>query len=75
MARLNRLWRSSGFAAAQSRRRTALVEKINAVRAVVKAKPRTVEGCVALLKFVADSTMRDLGTLDPSSGLQDSRHA
>ena len=57
MARLNRLWRSSGFDAARSRRRAALAEKINAVRVVVKAKPRTVEGCVALPKFVADSTV------------------
>jgi hypothetical protein len=35
--------------------------------AVVKAKPRTVEGCIALLKFVAGSAMRDMGTLNPEA--------
>jgi|SRR5579863_6350483 len=64
MARLRRCWRSSGFDKARARRSAALFKKLAAVRAVHKAKPQTVEGCVALLKFVADSSMRDLGS-DP----------
>src|SRR4030081_3220836 len=72
MARLNRLWRSSGFDAARSRRRAALAEKINAVRVVVKAKPRTVEGCVALPKFVADSTVLSIWErLNPEAEVKD----
>jgi hypothetical protein len=57
--RLERLWRSSGYDKARDRIGVAHMAAYDAVSAVVEAKPRTVEGCLALMKFVADRTMRE----------------
>jgi hypothetical protein len=58
-ARLVRLWRSTGYTRAQFRQSSALIKALQAVGAFNKAKPRTIEGSVALLKFVADRVRED----------------
>jgi hypothetical protein len=47
------------YTRAQFRHSSALIKALQAVGAVNKAKPRTIEGSVALLKFVADRVRED----------------
>jgi hypothetical protein len=56
-ARLNKLWRRSGYGNASSRVIAAEAAATDAITVVSKATPGTFEGAVALMKYVADRAL------------------